>query len=109
MKPKYQITDISGTLAEREDVVLEVGWNIQPWVGGLQWASSLRPGSWLGRVAWQWSGMMGGKSGVFELPGLVGAKSKKGKEGVVDTEGKEKVMGKGEVPRAGEARPVGEI
>ncbi|KAA6413139.1 MAG: signal peptidase subunit [Lasallia pustulata] len=32
-RPKYQITDISGRLARRENVTLEVGWNVQPWVG----------------------------------------------------------------------------
>ena len=106
VKPKYQITDISGILAEREGVTLEVGWNIQPWVGGLQWASSLHPGTWLGRseVAWKWKTMEGGKSGVFEMPALVGKKKKE-----ADTGSGETVIGKGEVPRAGEATPVVEI
>ncbi|WEW56130.1 Signal peptidase complex subunit [Emydomyces testavorans] len=36
-KPKYQITDISGSLAERKNATLLVGWNVQPWIGALQW------------------------------------------------------------------------
>lgn len=37
-KGKYQISDISGRLAERQNVTLHVGWNVQPWVGALLWA-----------------------------------------------------------------------
>lgn len=37
-KAKYQISDITGRLAERENVTLSVGWNVQPWVGALWWA-----------------------------------------------------------------------
>lgn len=40
-KAKYQISDITGRLAERENVTLSVGWNVQPWVGALFWS----PGS----------------------------------------------------------------
>ncbi|KAJ5381412.1 Signal peptidase 22kDa subunit [Penicillium cataractarum] len=37
-KGKYQISDITGRLAERSNVTLSVGWNVQPWVGALWWA-----------------------------------------------------------------------
>lgn len=37
-KAKYQIGDITGTLAERQNVTLSVGWNVQPWVGVLWWS-----------------------------------------------------------------------
>lgn len=37
-KAKYQISDITGQLAERQNVTLSVGWNVQPWVGALWWA-----------------------------------------------------------------------
>ena len=37
-KPKYQITDISGTIAERANVTLDVRFNVQPWVGALIWS-----------------------------------------------------------------------
>lgn len=37
-KPKYQITDISGTIAERANVTLDVRFNVQPWVGALTWS-----------------------------------------------------------------------
>jgi len=37
-KGKYQISDITEHLAERKNVTLHVGWNVQPWVGALFWA-----------------------------------------------------------------------
>ncbi|KAJ5620822.1 Signal peptidase 22kDa subunit [Penicillium lagena] len=37
-KAKYQISDITGRLAERENVTLSAGWNVQPWVGALWWS-----------------------------------------------------------------------
>lgn len=36
-KAKYQISDVTGRLAERQNVTLSVGWNVQPWVGALWW------------------------------------------------------------------------
>lgn len=79
-RPKYQITDISGKLQNRTDVELQLGWNVQPWVGALLWAN------------WQdigmWKGLKGGKSAAFDFPeiGVKGGKKKdleteKGKEG----------------------------
>ncbi|KAL4894499.1 signal peptidase subunit-domain-containing protein [Aspergillus ambiguus] len=37
-RAKYQIGDITGRLAERSNVTLSVGWNVQPWVGALWWS-----------------------------------------------------------------------
>ncbi|KAI3004526.1 hypothetical protein CBS147346_4868 [Aspergillus niger] len=37
-RAKYSIGDVSGKMAERENVTLSVGWNVQPWVGALWWA-----------------------------------------------------------------------
>jgi signal peptidase complex subunit 3 len=65
-KPKYQITDITGNLASRENVTLEVGWNVQPWVGALTW--TLKEGRSFGR----WNGIKGGKSSAFNMPALKG-------------------------------------
>lgn len=37
-RAKYQISDITGRIAERGNVTLAVGWNVQPWVGALWWS-----------------------------------------------------------------------
>jgi signal peptidase complex subunit 3 len=80
-RPKYQITDISGKLQNRTDVQLELGWNVQPWVGALLWNN------------WQdlgmWKGLVGGKSELFNFPDIGAGKKaaaskldvEKGKEG----------------------------
>ena len=64
-RPKYQITDITGKLQNRGNVTLELGWNVQPWVGALTWTN------------WQtlgvWKGLEGGRSEPFEFP-AIGAK-----------------------------------
>ena len=87
VKPKYQITDVSGKLASRSNVTLEVGWNVQPWVGALTW--TMRDENGWG----MWKGMKGGRSEVFEMPGLKGKKA-------------ETTVGTGAVPKGGEASPV---
>ncbi|KAI4211907.1 MAG: hypothetical protein LQ351_005398 [Letrouitia transgressa] len=61
-RPKYQITDISGKLSARSNVTLEVGWNVQPWVGALTW--TLADGQRWGR----WKGLRGGRSISFDMP-----------------------------------------
>ncbi|KAI9789520.1 MAG: hypothetical protein M1835_001602 [Candelina submexicana] len=69
-RAKYQITDITGKLAERGNVTLEVGWNVQPWVGALTWTN------WQG---WgRWEGVRGGRSEVFKFPELKGKKKEGG-------------------------------
>ena len=68
-RPKYQITDISGKLQNRTDVVLQVGWNVQPWVGALTWTN------W--ETVGVWKGFVGGVSEAFAFPEI-------GKKTVVD-------------------------
>lgn len=69
-RPKYQITDISGKLANRTDVQLELGWNVQPWVGLLTWAD------WppVAKYGGAWKELAGGKSKKFDFPALKGKK-----------------------------------
>jgi hypothetical protein len=66
-RQKYKINDPSGKLAEKEGVQLEVGWNVQPWVGALTWKTP-EEGRWLGR----WAALNGGKSEVFSFPPIKG-------------------------------------
>ncbi|KAL8870398.1 MAG: hypothetical protein Q9174_003551 [Haloplaca sp. 1 TL-2023] len=88
-KPKYQITDISGRLAETSNVTLEIGWNVQPWVGALTWTSA-EGGNW-GR----WTGLKGGRSKAFDMPSLK-----------VKGVNQEAVKGSGKPEKAAEASPV---
>lgn len=88
-KPKYQITDISGILSERSNVTLEVGWNVQPWVGALTWTFGE------GRRFGRWKGVEGGKSKNFDMPTL------KGKSASSET-----VVAPGGIPKAAEASAV---
>lgn len=85
-KPKYQITDISGLIAEKDNVTLEVGWNVQPWVGALTWANTE------GRFGGKWKALQGGRSQPFDLPPLKGKTSSTAK--------------RAETPRAAEASPI---
>ncbi|KAF2657117.1 signal peptidase 22 kDa subunit [Lophiostoma macrostomum CBS 122681] len=91
-RPKYQITDISGKLQNRTDVQLELGWNVQPWVGALVWTN------W--REYGVWQGLKGGKSETFEFPAIGAGKkldTEKGKEG-------HRLMAGGEVPVGGDKK-----
>jgi len=85
-KPKYQITDISGILSERTNITLEVGWNVQPWVGALTWTFGE------GREFGRWKGVKGGRSKTFDMPPI------KGKTASSAT-----VVGSGGTPKAAEA------
>ncbi|KAL2863307.1 signal peptidase complex subunit SPC3 [Aspergillus lucknowensis] len=67
-KSKYQIADITGRMAERSNVTLSVGWNVQPWVGALWWAPET------GAVPR--TGGQVGLSKAFDLPALKGSKPK---------------------------------
>lgn len=89
VKPKYQITDIGGVLSERTNVTLEIGWNVQPWVGALTW--TLGEGQVLGR----WKGVGGGKSKAFDMPPLK-----------IKSVGSESVVSSGGQPQAAEASAV---
>ena len=72
-------------------MTLEVGWNVQPWVGGLTWTRGTT--AWWGR----WKGLEGGRSAGFEFPALKGGKKK-----VVES-----VVGEsGGVPKAAGASPI---
>ncbi|KAF2146482.1 uncharacterized protein K452DRAFT_241275 [Aplosporella prunicola CBS 121167] len=69
-RPKYQITDASGKLANRTDAVLELGWNVQPHVGLLTWVD------WppLAQFGGAWQELKGRYSKNFDFPGLKGKK-----------------------------------
>ena len=69
-------------------MTLEVGWNVQPWVGALTWTM------WEGHGWGRWKGVKGGRSKIFEMPALKGKVSEKT---VVSGEGK---------PDAAGAKPV---
>lgn len=47
-RPKYPIADISGLLSGRGNATLELGYNIQPWVGALTWNREGKLGRWEG-------------------------------------------------------------
>ncbi|RMZ84062.1 hypothetical protein DV737_g1275, partial [Chaetothyriales sp. CBS 132003] len=86
-KPKYQITDPSGKLSERANVTLQVGWNVQPWVGALVWDNG-----YLGSRVGAWEADKSGRSDVFSFPPLKGTKTGAPKEQnkfdrIVDTAG----------------------
>ncbi|SMQ53517.1 unnamed protein product [Zymoseptoria tritici ST99CH_3D7] len=61
-KPKYQITDVSGKIAERTNATLTLHWNVQPWVGLLTWTNRNTYG--------RWEGLQGGESERFDFPKL---------------------------------------
>ena len=74
-------------------MTLEVGWNVQPWVGVLLWTN------WRGWGRWQ--AVRGGRSAAFEFPPLKGKKVDASAKAAAERE----ESGKG-VPKAGEATPV---
>lgn len=88
-KPKYQITDISGQLSSTSNVTLEVGWNVQPWVGALTW--TMGEGNHWGR----WKGIKGGRSKAFDMPALK-----------VKGVNQEAVKGSGKPEKVAEASPI---
>ncbi|KAL2269735.1 hypothetical protein VTJ83DRAFT_1919 [Remersonia thermophila] len=45
-RPKYQITHPSGKIAQQDDVVLRLHYNVQPWVGLLTWNRDSDVGRW---------------------------------------------------------------
>ncbi|KAL8849577.1 MAG: hypothetical protein Q9221_005451 [Calogaya cf. arnoldii] len=88
-KPKYQITDISGQLSSTSNVTLELGWNVQPWVGALTW--TMEEGKGWGR----WRGIQGGRSKAFDMPALK-----------VKGVNPEAVKGSGKPEKVAEASPI---
>ena len=88
-RPKYQITDVSGIISERQNVTLEIGWNVQPWVGALTWTMGD------GQRFWKWKGVKGGRSPGFNMPALKGRSASS-----------EQVIGTSGSPEAAEASAV---
>lgn len=68
VKSKYGITDITGAFGERGNATLEVGWNVQPYVGALTWTT------WKGFGAF--GALAGGRSEPFAFPPIAGTKKK---------------------------------
>jgi len=68
-KPKYQITDVKGKIAERQNATLTLHWNVQPYVGALVWDNKGTVGLW--------KGLKGGKSKSFDFPPLKGSEAAK--------------------------------
>jgi signal peptidase complex subunit 3 len=71
-KPKYQITDVKGKIAERQNATLTLHWNVQPYVGALVWDNKKTFGLW--------KGLKGGKSETFAFPPLKGSETVKAAE-----------------------------
>ncbi|KAJ4306571.1 Signal peptidase complex subunit [Collariella sp. IMI 366227] len=68
-RPKYQITHPKGKVAEEEDVVLRLHYNVQPWVGILTWNSDAD--------LWKWKTLKGNLSKKFALPAIKKREEKK--------------------------------
>ncbi|KAG4438237.1 hypothetical protein IFR05_006265 [Cadophora sp. M221] len=61
-KAKYQITAPTGKVAQTNDVVLNLHYNVQPWVGILTWTPQIEFG--------RWKKIKGGVSKKFKFPAL---------------------------------------
>ena len=61
-KAKYQITAPKGKVAQTNDVVLNLHYNVQPWVGVLTWTPQVDFG--------RWKKIKGGVSKKFKFPAL---------------------------------------
>ena len=70
-------------------MILEVGWNVQPWVGALTWTFSE------GKKFGWWKGVKGGRSKAFSMPQI------KGKAGSSTS-----IIGTQGTPEAAGATPV---
>ncbi|KAK3297491.1 signal peptidase subunit-domain-containing protein [Chaetomium fimeti] len=68
-RPKYQITHPSGKVAEQEDVVLRLHYNVQPWVGLLTWNQDVN--------FWKWETLKNNLSKKFALPAIKKKKEEK--------------------------------
>ena len=96
-KPKYQITDPSGVLAERRNATLEVNWNVQPWVGALTWDKG-----YLGSRVGKWAAGSPGRSEAFDFPPLKGSRSA---EAIKEREAQKSTEAKNP-PDSAEAKPA---
>jgi len=61
-RPKYQITHPTGKVAEQDDVVLRLHYNVQPWVGLLTWNQDAD--------FWKWKTLRNNLSKKFSLPAI---------------------------------------
>jgi signal peptidase complex subunit 3 len=68
-KGKYQITAPSGKIAETDNVVLKLHYNVQPWVGPLTWTPQIE--------FLKWKKIKGGVSKVFNFPAIKKKEPKK--------------------------------
>jgi hypothetical protein len=68
-RPKYQITHPTGKLAEQDDVVLRLHYNVQPWVGLLTWNQDVE--------FWNWKTLQNNLSKKFVLPAIKKKNEKK--------------------------------
>ena len=71
-KPKYQITSPTGKLAETDNMVLKLHYNVQPWVGVLTWTPQIEFGNW--------KKVKGGVSKAFRLQALKAKKTEEAKK-----------------------------
>ncbi|KAK4033436.1 hypothetical protein C8A01DRAFT_40099 [Parachaetomium inaequale] len=72
-RPKYQITHPTGKLAEQDNVVLRLHYNVQPWVGLLTWNQDVE--------FWKWKTLRNNLSKKFVLPAIKKKEEKKKKAG----------------------------
>jgi signal peptidase complex subunit 3 len=84
-KPKYVITDHAGVIAGKQNVTLELGWSIQPWVGFMMWKPPFDLGVWKTLPNGE------GKTEAFDMPQLKGQEKPAGMDTV---RGAEKNRGK---------------
>jgi hypothetical protein len=68
-RPKYQITHPTGKVAEKDDVVLRLHYNVQPWVGVLTWNQDVN--------FWKWKTLKNGLSKKFSFPAIKKKEEKK--------------------------------
>ncbi|KAK2743528.1 hypothetical protein FQN57_004825 [Myotisia sp. PD_48] len=77
-RPKYQITDVTGSIAEKTGAQLLVGWNVQPWIGPLRWSSDTNIARNLGGrfgKAFTYGVGSAGRSKPFDFPPVKGKKT----------------------------------
>jgi len=74
-RPKYQITDPTGMIANVDGAKLDLRWNTQPWVGPLVWINQ--------NDHFKWKGLKGGKSKMFAFPEIKTASSQQPEAGTV--------------------------
>ncbi|KAI5289354.1 hypothetical protein KEM54_004021 [Ascosphaera aggregata] len=84
-RPKYRLTDITRSLANRENASLSVGWNVQPWIGPLMWNAGSKTAKNVGdktvfNLGFVTSGDGGAESKKFNFPELPEKKRERERE-----------------------------